>query len=191
MAVFAFEDKPFNPLRPMGRSYPLFILVMVTWTLSLESFDAPDWKNIGSSLLLMNPLMGKFPADPCVPAWAMTTFYLGYLMNALILPGLSKLSVRRLRGWLGVLLVALTVRGVVCALYARGTPAFPEHENTPLTDYLHIFPLLRVPDILCGTLCGLLVAKGLVAGEKPVRARHLRWELALVALWLLCSGLRA
>lgn len=181
-------EKPFNPLKPMGRSYPLFLLVMIAWYLGLEVFDRPDSGNFLSSLLLLNPFTGKFPVDPCVPAWAMTTFYLGYVMNAPVVGRLSAWPVPRLRRLLAATLVVLFMRGAVSAWILRGIPAYPEHTWHPWQDFLHIFPLLRLPDIFCGTLCGLIVAKETAADRTP-RGHRWRWEAIVVATWIVCGVL--
>jgi len=180
-------EKMFNPLKPMGRSYPLFTLVMIAWYLGLEVFDRPDSPDFIRSLLLLEPFTGKFPVDPCVPAWAMTTFYLGYLMNAAMVPRLSALSVRRLRVWLGIVLATLFLRGAISARLMPNLPPYPEHTWNEYQDFLHIFPPLRLGDILCGTLCGAIVAKEASTDGATAKSHRWRWEATVVGIWLLCA----
>ena len=127
------------------------------------------------------------------PAWAMSVFALGYLINAFCGDWLGARSTKQ-----GVFLTLLLAGMMYSLVFLYGvlipdSPAYPPRTYSAMHKAIHIFPLSRVFEVILGMLLGSLVhrkffqIKG-VMGSLPMMSDKLM-AILIVVFNLVCLAL--
>jgi peptidoglycan/LPS O-acetylase OafA/YrhL len=122
-----------------------------------------------TSLWLLNPYMGIYPLLDG-PAWAMSVFIPGYAIDAWGGAWISRLRSRTLAVTIVVLLL-LSAGVFFLAVSIQGFDGlgYPPRKYTALETFLHIFPPLRILEIIAGILLGLFVHRKYYEIERLVQ----------------------
>lgn len=148
--------------RHVGRVAPYLLGgagLQVAIKLIAEGGDASDFPRLISSVSLVYPFFGRLPFFNA-SAWALSTFVLGYIIDAFGGNWLAMLS-RRCRLWtLVALLIFLHGAAFAIGQIIGDAPSYPPRNFPVHSVFFHIFAPSRVLEILVGMLLGSMVCDG-------------------------------